>query len=470
MKTRTLIYIVLIFVVSILPLAACATPQEPEVVIETVIVQEQVEKIVTQEVEKIVTQEVEKLITPTPQPASEVVYLRFYFPVGVAGAIAPKMEALVDKFNEEYPNIEVEPIFAGGYVQCFQKAMTANAAGNPPDVALVSDPDVWSLVDANAITPLDDFIAAEGGDEYLADFHETFVTDVTFGDHYWGMPFQKSTPIFYWNKDIFKEVGLDPETPPETWDDLLEYAQKLVVKDASGNVTRYGVEIPIDTWLLAAFGYQNGMTAIGNGTEVYIDTPEMVGALEFMSSLANEYNVMPQKRLFSDSSADFVAGQTAMLYNSTGSLTFIRESADFEFGAAFHPYNVQRGVPTGGGPLVIFENIPDENKAAAWEFVKWMTSPEVSAQWMLDTGYIAVRKSALEVPELAEYVAGFPQALVAIEQLEYAFPQPPRTHDGRKIFQIITTALEDAMFLRGEPADLLAAAQEEADAVLAAFK
>jgi sn-glycerol 3-phosphate transport system substrate-binding protein len=460
-------YVFPISVVLSLILAACATPT-PEVVIETVTVKEIVVETVVVVEEKEV--EVEKLVTPTAGPPPEVVYLRFYFPVGVAGSLAPKMEAMVGKFNEEHSNIEVEPIFAGGYVQTFQKALTANAAGSPPDVALVSDPDVWSLADAKAIMPLDDQIAAEGGEEYLADFHETFITDVTFRDHYWGMPFQKSTPIFYWNKEMFEEAGLDPEKPPETWDELLDYAQKLTVKDDAGNVVCYGVEIPIDTWLLAAFAYQNGMTTIGDGTEVYIDTPEMVGALEFMSSLANEYGVMPQKRLFGDSSADFVAGQTAMLYNSTGSLTFLRESADFEFGAAFHPGNVQRGVPTGGGPLVIFDNIPEENKEAAWEFVKWMTSPEIGAQWMLDTGYIAVRKSAAEVEELAQYVIDYPQALVAIEQLQYAYPQPPRTHDGRKIFQIITTALENAMFQRGEPADLLKAAQEEADKVLAEFK
>ena len=296
-------YVFPITVVLSFILAACATPTA-EVVVETVTIKETIVETVVvveeKEVEVPVEVEVEKLVTPTAGPPPEVVYLRFYFPVGVAGALAPKMEAMVEKFNEEYPNIQVEPIFAGGYVQTFQKALTANAAGSPPDVALVSDPDVWSLSDAKAIMPLDDLIAAEGGDEFLADFHDTFVTDVTFGDHYWGMPFQKSTPIFYWNKEMFEEVGLDPEKPPETWDELLEYALKLTVKDDAGNVTRYGVEIPIDTWLLAAFAYQNGMTTIGDGTEVYIDTPEMVGALEFMSSLANEHGVMPQKRLFGE--------------------------------------------------------------------------------------------------------------------------------------------------------------------------
>ena len=117
---------------------------------------------------------------------------------------------------------------------------------------------------------------------------------------------------------------LDPEKPPETWAELLDYAQKLTVKDASGNVTRYGVEIPIDAWILSAFAFQNGMDAVGDSTEVYLDDPRMVEALQYIADLANKYQAMPQKRLFGDSGADFVAGQTAMLYNSTGSLTFIK--------------------------------------------------------------------------------------------------------------------------------------------------
>lgn len=400
-----------------------------------------------------------------------VTYLRFYFPVGVAGALAPKMDALVAEFNAANENIQVEPIFTGSYPETFQKALTAHNGGNPPDVALFTDADVWSMKDAGALLPLDELIEAEGGEEvFFADFHEAFVADVKFDGQVWGLPFQKSTPVFYWNKDIFEAAGLDPDTPPTTWDELVDFANQLTIRADDGSVTRWGVEIPIDAWLLSAFAFQNGMEEVGNGTEVYLDDPRMVEALAFLSDLANVEEVMPQKRLFGDSGADFVAEQTAMVYNSTGSLTFIRESATFDFGVAYLPGNERLAVPTGGGPLVILNNIPDANKAAAWEFIKWMTSPEISARWTVETGYVPVRKSAVETAILSAFIAEVPQVQVAINQLEYAVPQPPRTHDGRRIFEIMTTAFEDAMFDVGEPADLLANAQQEAETTLARFE
>ena len=454
----------LLLIASMIFTACQPAPATPSVIKETSVVRETV--VVTEQVKV----EVEKLITATPEAPPEVVLLRFYFPVGVAGSLAPKMDAKVKKFNDSHPNIQVEPIFAGNYPETFQKALTANAGGNPPDVALMADQDVWSLIDADAITPIDEYIQAAGGDAYMSDFYEAFVKDVTIDGHYWGLPFQKSTPVFYWNKDAFTEAGLDPEKPPETWTELLDYAQKLTVKDASGNVTRYGVEIPIDAWILSAFAFQNGMDAVGDSTEVYLDDPRMVEALQFIADLANKYQAMPQKRLFGDSGADFVAGQTAMLYNSTGSLTFIKDSATFDFGVAFLPGNVRRAAGTGGGPLVMFKNIPDSHKDAVWTFMDWMSSTDETGNWMVDTGYVSVRKSAVESPGLAEYIAGFPASRVAIDQLEYAIPQPPRTREGRKIFEIITTAFEDAMFLRGEPADLLTAAQAQAEEVLAKYK
>ena len=118
----------------------------------------------------------------------------------------------------------------------------------------------------------------------------------------------------------------------------------------------------------------------------------------------------------------------------------------------------------------MFKNIPDSHKDAVWTFMDWMSSTDETGNWMVDTGYVSVRKSAVKSPGLAEYIAGFPASRVAIDQLEYAIPQPPRTREGRKIFEIITTAFEDAMFLRGEPADLLTAAQAQAEEVLAKYK
>jgi sn-glycerol 3-phosphate transport system substrate-binding protein len=451
---RKLFILIAISVAATTILSACA-PQE---VVKTVVVTEMVEGEV-----------VEKVVTATPEPEDFVV-LRYYYPVGVAGALAPKMMELVDTFNKEHPDIMVDAIFSGYYLDSFTKAVTAHLSGNPPDVLLCGDTSAWSLMEMDAIIPVDDYIEEAGGDEYWSDFFDAFQLDTLYEGMRISVPFQKSTPIFYYNKEAFEEVGLDPEDPPENWDELLEYAQKLVKKDASGEVTRWGVEIPIDAWMIQAFAMQNGSTYSGkDGTEIYLDDPVTVEAMQFMADLANVYEVAPQYRMYADASADFVAGETAMMYNSTGGLAFVRQSATFDFGVAFMPGKERRAGPTGGASLVIFNDIPQSHKDAAWEFVKWMTEPEQTAFWSVASGYLPVRKSTLELEEYKDYLAEVPQAMVGLEQLQFDFTVPA-THNGRKVFEIVSKAMEEAMYAQGPVEDIMKAAQAEADEALADFK
>jgi sn-glycerol 3-phosphate transport system substrate-binding protein len=401
--------------------------------------------------------------------AADPIVLRFYFPVGVAGPLARYMGELADEFNKAHPEIIVEPIYSGGYPETLQRSLTASKAGNPPDVALLTAADVWTAVDENIILSLEAFIEAEGGDAFLEPYFQAFLEDCDVAGEMFAIPFQKSTPIFYYNKDMFREAGLDPDKPPSTWVELKDYASKLVKKSGDKTV-RWGVEIPIDQWLLSAFIMQNGGVVNNEeGNETYLNSPEAVEALEFMRSLVAE-GLTPARRLFGDSSADFVAGTTAMMYNSTGSLTFVRDSATFDWGVAFLPMNVVRAVPTGGGQLVIMSGIPEERQKAAWEFVKWMTLPEQAAKWSMLTGYVAVREDAFDVPAMKEYVEGFPFALKAREQLQYAVGEPPATHAARQIARFMTDALEGAIAGIITPKNALDAAQEEAERVLRPYR
>jgi len=402
--------------------------------------------------------------------AADPVILRFYFPVGVAGPLARYMGELADEFNETHPDIIVEPFYSGGYIETLQRALTASKAGNPPDIALLTAADVWTAVDEGIITSLDSFIEAEGGEEFLDPYFDAFLEDCKIIDSYYAIPFQKSTPIFYYNKDMFREAGFDPDKPPSTWDELKEYASKLVVKKGE-ETTRWGVEIPIDQWLFSAFIMQNGgLVNNAEGTETYLDSEEAIEALEFMRSLVSE-GLMPARRLFGDSAADFVSGNTAMMYNSTGSLAFVRGSATFDWGVAFLPGNVRRAVPTGGGQLVIMSGIPDNRKKAAWEFIKWMTLPEQAAAWSMKTGYVAVREDAFDVPEMKKYVEEFPFALKARDQLKYVIVgEPPATHNARQIARIITDALEGAIAGMVSPKVALENAQSQAERILRSYK
>ena len=108
------------------------------------------------------------------QAEGGTVYLRMYYPVGVAGSLAQLMDGLVEEFNDSQDEVYVESIFAGGYMEAMDKAQTAFLAGNPPEIAVLDAPNLLTLMDIDAIIPLDEFIAQEGGDAFVNNFLEGF--------------------------------------------------------------------------------------------------------------------------------------------------------------------------------------------------------------------------------------------------------------------------------------------------------
>ena len=390
--------------------------------------------------------------------------LRFFFPIGTAGNLANLMTSLCEEYSEQNPDVEIEAIYAGDYVQTFQRTLTSSRAGDPPDVAVLTNADVWTAVDEGIALPLQPFIDAEGPD-FLDRFFPAMLDDCKVADEYVAIPFQKSTHVLYYNKDMFREAGLDPEKGPDTWDELVEYCKLLTVP---GEI--YGVEIPIDFYYMAVFILQNGGT-INNieGTETYLDSPEAIETLEFLRSLV-EAGYTPAKRLYGDSSSDFVAGKAAMMYNSSGSLGFVRDSCAFDWGVCYLPAGKERVAPTGGGQFVICQGTSPERQQAAWEFIKWMTEPEQAAEWSIGSGFIAVNPASFDLPVMIEYNESLPQAVVARDQLEYAMGEYPKTHDARQIAQTMSTAFESIMAGIEEPEAALIELQANCDSILSKYR
>ncbi|GAK54777.1 probable glycerol-3-phosphate ABC transporter substrate binding protein [Candidatus Vecturithrix granuli] len=371
--------------------------------------------------------------------------IKFYYPVHLTGPLVKEIEAIVKDFEQENPDIRVEPVWGGNYWQNMQKTMAALQAGNPPDVAVHLAIDVVILTDLDAVIPLDEFVAAEGGENFLSDFFPGFMNDLKAGGKVYAIPFQRSTPILYYNKDLFKQAGLDPAKPPTNWQELVEIATKLTVRDASGTTTQWGVIIPDDAWLLMSFMLQNGgRTHSDDFKEVYLDDEASIEALQFWVDMAVQHKVMPLHRSFPESVQDFVAGKGAMLIHSTGNLRFVRDSANFEWDVAFLPENKERAVAIGGAGLFIFKGIPRENQEAAWKFIKFATSPEIQARWSKGSGYIATRISSFDTPFMQEYTKEVPQALVARDQLPYARPEMS-TYDNQKVREIFRSYFEETL-------------------------
>jgi sn-glycerol 3-phosphate transport system substrate-binding protein len=294
------------------------------------------------------------------------------------------------------------------------------------------------------------------------------------GGKTWGIPFQRSTVVMYYNKEAFKEAGLDPNHPPGTWTEMREYAQKLTKRDASGNVTQWGVQIPssgFPYWLFQGLVIENGTNLMNQaGTEVYYDKPEVVGALQYWLDLVNKYKVHPPGIVeWGTTPKDFFERKVAMMWTTTGNLTNVKNNAKFDFGVAMLPASKQRGSPTGGGNFYLFRKSTPAQREAAFRFIKWVTAPQRAAQWGIDTGYVAVRADAWETPTMKQYVAGFPAAAVARDQLPFA-KAVLSTHDNQRVTKALNDGLQAALTGTKSPDQAMKDAQREADRLLRSYK
>lgn len=394
--------------------------------------------------------------------------LTWYFPVAVGGPITKMIEKMAEDFNKEHPDIVVKPIYTGTYEETMTKVQTNIQGNDPPDLAVLLSTDLYTLMDMDAIIPLDEWIKRDKAEEMIKDFYPAFMENSITNGKTWSIPFQRSTIALYYNKDAFKESGLDPEKPPKDWGELTKYAKKLTKPGA-----QWGVEIPTSGfpyWMFQAFALQNGKNVMNDdGTEVYFDTKENVEAVQFWVDLAKKHKVMPEGVVdWATAPSDFIEGKTAMLYHTTGNLTNIKENATFDFGVAFMPGNKQFGSPTGGGNFYMFKGMSEEKQAAAWKFIRWATEPVRAAQWSIDTGYVATRKSAYETDIMKKYIASFPQAIVARDQLKHASAELS-THNNGKIYKVIDDHLQGAVTGEETPKEALKKAQQKAEEILAPF-
>ncbi|MGE4325449.1 MAG: ABC transporter substrate-binding protein, partial [Pseudodonghicola sp.] len=326
---------------------------------------------------------------------------------------------------------EVEAIYAGSYDNTEQKVITALGVGEPPALWLPINSSLQTFLGLDA---LEDITAQAKSDDIYQDFIGGFLDTAVSDDRLYGLSYQPSTPVLYYNMDAFKAAGITKA--PETWDELFEAAKALTIRDGD-ELKRWGLIIGggWHDWMFEGYCRQNGLVP-WEKDKVLWDRPESVEALSFWKTMVDAGCMAPAST-WQGSANDFMAGSTAMLYHSTGSLTNLRKSSPFEVGVAFMPKKKQWGASQGGGPLMIAKNQSDAKKEAAWTFARWMTNTKNQSEWCRATGYLAVRKSAWETPEMQQYLIEVPQAKVAMEQAQYsgAFLQVPAYSRARDVLK-----------------------------------
>ncbi|MBS7804540.1 ABC transporter substrate-binding protein [Rhizobiales bacterium TNE-4] len=410
----------------------------------------------------------------TPALAQGASEISFFYPVAVGGPITKLIDGFAEGFQKDNPGLAVKPIYAGSYQDTIVKALTAHKSGTPPVTSVLLSTDMFTLIDEEAIVPFDDFIKTDDDKAWLKSFYPAFMENSQTGGKTWGIPFQRSTIVLYWNKEAFKEAGLDPEKPPQTWDEMTAFAQKLTKRDANGNVTQWGVQIPssgFPYWLFQGLTTPAGAVLMNPaGTEVYFDKPEVTTALQYWIDLATKHKVHPPGIVeWGTTPKDFFERKVAMIWTTTGNLTNVRNNAKFPFGVAMLPAQKRRGSPTGGGNFYIFKKAKRAEQEAAFKFIKWITTAERAAQWGIDTGYVAVRPDSWDTPAMKKYVADFPQAAVARDQLPVSVAELS-THDNQRVTKALNDALQAALTGTKPAATALKDAQTEATRILKDYK
>jgi sn-glycerol 3-phosphate transport system substrate-binding protein len=409
-----------------------------------------------------------------PLRAQAPVEVSFYYPVAVGGPVAKTIDGFAQAFMKDNPGIKVTPIYAGTYQETIVKALTAHKSGTPPVTSVLLSTDMFTLIDEDAIVPIDNFVKTADDKAWLNGFYKAFMLNSQTAGKTWGVPFQRSTVVMYWNKELFKEAGLDPDKPPTTWGQLKDAATRLTKKDASGNVSQWGVQIPssgFPYWLFQTLTTPNdAILANETGTQVRFDDPKVIEALRYWVDLGKAGVHPPGVVEWGTTPKDFFERKTAIMFTTTGNLTNVKSNAKFDFGVAMIPGNKRKGgSPTGGGNFYIFKQASAAQQEAAFKFIKWVTQPEIAAKWSMDTGYVAVSPAAYETPTLKKYGADFPAALVARDQLPVSVAEFS-THDNQRVTKALNDGLQAALTGTKTPEQAMKDAQREAERILRVYK
>jgi len=400
--------------------------------------------------------------------ASAQTNLTMYYPIAVGGPLTKVVDGMIEDFQKSNPNIKVNAIYAGNYDDTRVRALSAIKSGQPAQLSVLFSIDIYELIEQGHIVPFDDAISSDEERAWLKSFYPALMSNGQVDGKTWGIPFQRSTIVLYYNKDAFKEAGLDPNKPPKTWDEMVK-AAKALNKDG-----RYGIMVPstgYPYWMFQAFAIQNGIELMNaKGTEVYFDKPATIEALKFWRALAADHKVMPEGTVeWGTLRQAFTQGKTAMMWHTTGNLTAVKNEAKFDFGVAMLPANKRPGSPTGGGNFYLFKGASKDEQKAALTFVRYMTAPEQAAKWSIATGYVGVSAASYQTDTLKSYAKDFPQAVVARDQLEHAVAEFSTNATGR-VREALSNAVQAALTGRQTPEAALKAAQEAADRLLKPYR
>ncbi len=367
----------------------------------------------------------------------------------MSGSGQESLDKIVEGFNQSQEDYVVKAEFQGTYEESLTKLRSVGGTKDAPAITQVFEVGTKYMIDSGFIEPMNTFIEKDNFD--LSQLEENILNYYKVDGELYSMPFNSSTPVMIYNKDAFKEAGLDPEKAPETFSEVIEAAAKLKTDEMYGfSMLTYGwfFEQLVATQGGLYVNEDNGRS--GDATEALFNGPEGLNVFDFLDQMNKAGTFGNFGTNWDDIRAAFSTGKVAMYMDSSAGVANIIETSPFEIGVAYIPYadEVERnGVVIGGASLWMSKGIAEEEQEAAWTFMKYLTTPEVQAEWHLDTGYFAINPSAYDEANVVEKWEEYPQFKVTVDQLQDTKPGLATQGALISVFpesrQQIVTALED---------------------------
>ena len=370
---------------------------------------------------------------------------------------------LVARFNASQSRIVVKAVHQGDYFEALAKLRTALAAGAAPTLSHVVLEVVPYLARAGVLEPLDAYEGARAM-PFVAALDQRGSFAGADREPLVCIPFNRSTPIVFANARVLEDERVEI---PRTWEELADAARRLTKRAANGE-TRWGFEVPISWWYWVAMVGQAGGRLVDPGGRMTLGGDAGVEALRFWQRLVREDHVMrpPPGRdyqAWQSSNESFLGGRIAMMWSSTAYVRYLEDNARFPVVAAPLPRHVRASVPTGGTMFVLLRSAPEEEKLAAWEFVRWMCDAEQTIAWSTRTGYLPVTRPAVDRLGQGRWYERHPNDRVAYDQLADAAPWPWSPELFRIDRDIVEPRLEDAVLTGRDARMLLEQARSDAE-------
>lgn len=426
MKRRILFVFILILAIG---LAACkpAETQEPteEPVVEEPVVEEP---------------EVEEPVVEEPEPEEvEPVKIAFWYPYGEGSWTGDFLAGKIDEFNEANPEIIVMGQSFEDYGSIVEGIQRAAAGKDLPGVVTIAYGFDEYIVRSGLATPLTDLLGEES-DTFFDDFFPSLIEATIFDGEIYGVPLALSVAEVFYHSDVFEQAGLDPDNPPETWEQFIETAG--VIHEELGI---YGAAFALDDmWIYETAVRSNGGELISeDGETALLDSEIAIRTLSDWAAGTADGSIIYNADFF-ETLQSFGAQQVAMFaVSSYGTLIY----ADIAPLVRAAPWPAGEGCaiksPAGGNSLYVFGNNDAEREAAA-KLVVFLTNPKANAEWAMNSGYLPTRKSSLD--EMEDFIEGFDNYRIAVDGIKNVVPavQFPGDNDPL-IREHIMDAIEAAL-------------------------